>query len=91
MYTSAVTSGYCLTERISTKIKISYKLVAAVLCAVAIPMSSLGFSSLIAALYPVFGYLGLFLLFLILFQFIKGRISKPGLAANTNRNIRNKA
>ena len=75
MYTSAVTAGYCLTERISAKMKVNYKLVGAVLCAVAIPMSSLGFSSLIATLYPVFGYLGLFLLFIILFQFVKGHFT----------------
>lgn len=87
MYTSAVTAGYCLTERISTKMKINYKLVGAVLCAVVIPMSSLGFSSLIAALYPVFGYLGLFLLFVIIFQFIKGHVSKPGVRAEVK--IRN--
>ncbi len=77
MYTSAVTSGYCLTERISSKMKINYKLVGAVLCAVVMPMSTLGFSSLIATLYPVFGYLGLFLLFIILFQFVRGHVTKP--------------
>ncbi len=77
MYTSAVTSGYCLTERISSKMKINYKLVGAVLCAVVMPMSTLGFSSLIATLYPVFGYLGLFLLFIILFQSVRGYMTKP--------------
>lgn len=77
MYTSAVTSGYCLTERISSKTKINYKLVGAVLCAVVMPMSTLGFSSLIATLYPVFGYLGLFLLFIILFQSVRGYMTKP--------------
>ena len=76
MFTSAVTSGYCLTERISTKMRVNYKIVAAVLCSLIIPMSSLGFSSLISTLYPVFGYLGLFLLFIILLQSVKGCISK---------------
>jgi len=71
MFISAVTSGYCLTERIRTKMKLKYKVVAAVLCALIIPMSSLGFSSLISTLYPVFGYLGLFLLFVMILQFIK--------------------
>jgi len=77
MFISGVTSGYCLTERISTKMKLNYKLVAAVLCALIIPMSSLGFSSLISTLYPVFGYLGLFMLLVILIQFFKGFLSKP--------------
>jgi uncharacterized membrane protein YkvI len=74
MFTSAITAGYCLTERIRTKMKLNYKVVAAILCALVIPMSSLGFSSLIATLYPVFGYLGLFLLFIILIQFIKSSV-----------------
>jgi uncharacterized membrane protein YkvI len=76
MFISAVTSGYCLTERISSKLKTSYKMVALILCAIAIPMSSLGFSSLIATLYPVFGYLGLFLLIVIILQFFRLKISK---------------
>jgi len=76
MFTSAITSGYCLAERIKTKMKLNYRVVAAILCALVVPMSSLGFSSLIATLYPVFGYLGLFLLFVILFQFIKSSILK---------------
>lgn len=76
MFISAITSGYCITEMIKTKLKLNYKVVAAVICALVIPMSSLGFSSLISTLYPVFGYLGLFLLFVIIFQFIKGSVSK---------------
>lgn len=76
MYTSAITSGYCLTERIKSKMNLNYRTVAVVLCALVIPMSSLGFSSLISTLYPVFGYLGLFLVFVILLQFIKSRVVK---------------
>lgn len=75
MFTSAVTSGYCLTERISNKMKVNYKVVAAILCALVIPLSSLGFSSLISTLYPVFGYLGLFMLFVLIFQFIKNKVN----------------
>lgn len=82
MYTSAVTSGYCLTERISTKLKVNYKMVAVVICAISIPMSSLGFSSLISTLYPVFGYLGLFMLFVILFHFVKSRFSREDKVIN---------
>jgi len=77
MFISAVTSGYCLTERIRTKMKLNYMVVAAVLCALIVPMSSLGFSSLISTLYPVFGYLGLFLLFMIILHFLKSKLSSP--------------
>ncbi len=76
MYTSAVTAGFCLTERISTKLRVNYRAVAVVLCALVIPMSSFGFSGLISTLYPVFGYLGLFLMFIILFQFIRSKVLK---------------
>ncbi len=76
MYTSAITSGYCLTERIKTKMKLNYKLIAAILCALVIPMSSLGFSSLISMLYPVFGYLGLFMLFILFFEFIRSKVAR---------------
>lgn len=75
MFTSAITSGYCLTERIKTKMNVNYKLIAVVLCALIIPMSSLGFSNLISMLYPIFGYLGLFLLLVIILQFIKSKVS----------------
>lgn len=76
MYTSAITSGYCLTERISSKLKINYRTIAVILCATVIPMSSMGFSSLISTLYPVFGYLGLFMLFVIILQFIRSKLTK---------------
>jgi uncharacterized membrane protein YkvI len=76
MYTSAITSGYCLSERIAAKMNINYRVVAVVMCALVIPMSSMGFSSLISTLYPVFGYLGLFLVFVILLQFIKYKLTK---------------
>ncbi len=79
MFSSAITAGYCLTDRISLKMKVNYKLAAAILCAVVIPMSSLGFSSLINTLYPVFGYLGLFLLFIILIQFFKSCFTKTDI------------
>lgn len=75
MFISTVTSGYCLADRISKKMKLNYKLVAVILCAMTIPLTSLGFSNLISTLYPVFGYLGLFMVFVILFQHVRGLFS----------------
>lgn len=68
MFTSAVTSGYCAVERISSKLPFNTKNIAIVVCALAVPLSSVGFSGLISVIYPVFGYLGLFLVFMILVQ-----------------------
>ncbi|MCX7711738.1 MAG: hypothetical protein N2484_17990 [Clostridia bacterium] len=71
MVVSALTSGYCFVERVGTKITIHPKILVVVTCALAIPMSSLGFSNLIATLYPIFGYAGMFMVFIILIQWIK--------------------
>lgn len=68
MFLSAVTSGYCFIERIGSKIRINEKIIALIICAVVIPLSSMGFSNLIATIYPIFGYLGLFMVFVVLFQ-----------------------
>lgn len=56
--------------------KLNYKLVAVILCVITVPLTSLGFSNLISTLYPVFGYLGLFLIFVIIFQYIREAITK---------------
>lgn len=68
MLVSAVNAGYCFVDRLSSKAGIDKKLLTVFLCAAAVPLSTLGFSRLIAAIYPVFGYIGLFLVLVILFQ-----------------------
>ena len=79
MFVSAVTSGFCFTERAVSLVRIVRKLVILVLCAAAVPLSTLGFSRLISAIYPVFGYLGLFMIIVVLLQgFIKLRRGPAG-------------
>ena len=79
MFLSAATSGYCFIGKISSRIKINTKIIAAVICALVIPLSSMGFSKLIATIYPIFGYIGLFLVFIVLFQGVSVIVSKtPG-------------
>lgn len=68
MLVSAVTSGYCFIERAGGRIRVGKKLLAAFLCALSILMSGFGFSGLISAIYPLFGYVGIFMFFLILLQ-----------------------
>ena len=67
MFVSALTAGLVL--RISSKVNISKKIIILVICALSIPLSSVGFSGLIATIYPVFGYMGMFMVFIILIQF----------------------
>ncbi len=69
MFVSALTAGFGFVERISSKVKISKKIIILVICALSIPLSSVGFSGLIATIYPVFGYMGMFMVFMILIQF----------------------
>jgi len=84
MLVSAVTSGYCFIERVSSKVSINVKLITVVFCALAVPLSSFGFSTLIATIYPLFGYIGLFIVFAVLIQGI--RISPVRLfARKTNK------
>jgi uncharacterized membrane protein YkvI len=78
MLVSAVTSGFCFTNRVSTTLKINKKVVTMVLCAAAVPLSTLGFSKLIAAIYPVFGYIGFFMIIVILANGISGLYNSNG-------------
>lgn len=71
MFTSAVNAGYCVVERISSRFRANKKAVTLALCAVAIPVSSFGFSGLISAVYPIFGYIGLLLMGLVISSGIK--------------------
>jgi len=66
MLISAVTSGLCFVGRIEAMLKADRKIVTLMLCAVATPLSTLGFSNLISLVYPVFGYLGLFMIIAVL-------------------------
>lgn len=68
MLVSAVTSGFCFVDRVSSKVKLDKSILTVILCAAAVPLSTLGFSRLIAAIYPVFGYIGLFLVLVIILQ-----------------------
>jgi len=68
MFVSALTAGFGFVERISSKINISKKVIILVICALSIPLSSVGFSGLISTIYPVFGYMGMFMVFAIVIQ-----------------------
>lgn len=69
MFVSALTAGFGFVERISGKVKISKRIIILVICAISIPLSSVGFSGLISTIYPIFGYMGMFMVFMILIQF----------------------
>lgn len=71
MFTSAIISGYYFINRLSSKLHMNIKVLTVIASALVIPMASLGFSNLIANIYPVFGYAGIFMVFAVLMQGIK--------------------
>jgi len=68
MFTSAIIAGFCFVERVCSKTRLSPKIITVLSCVLVVLLSHMGFSGLIATVYPVFGYVGLFVLSIILFQ-----------------------
>ncbi|MDK2821106.1 MAG: hypothetical protein PWP31_1071 [Clostridia bacterium] len=66
MITTATGDLYGLAERLGKIPHLTPQLVAIILLLIALPLTNLGFTSLIAWIYPVFGYLGLFVVILSL-------------------------
>ncbi len=67
IFTSAISSGFAFLEN-TTKTTKQYKIVCFIICMSSIFVSQLGFSSLINTMYPIFGYLGLIQILIILFK-----------------------
>ena len=78
MLVSAVTSGYCFINRVHEKSGLNKKIITILICIIIAPLSKLGFSNLISKIYPIFGYIGLFIVLVILIQSIKVK-KKPKL------------
>lgn len=76
MFISAITSGYGFIERIGNKVKVSRKILIPVICGFIVPISNVGFSELISSVYPLFGYMGMFMLFMILLQGLNMLVSR---------------
>ncbi|MCX7748655.1 MAG: hypothetical protein N2645_17485 [Clostridia bacterium] len=68
MFVSAVTSGYFFADRMKNKVRLNVKVITIASCLLVIPLSRFGFSNLIVKIYPVFGYAGLFMVFILLLQ-----------------------
>lgn len=76
MIVSAVTSGFCLAERIDWSFKTGKKIIVILASLVGIYASTFGFSELISVIYPIYGYIGMFLLFLILINKVNEKCLK---------------
>lgn len=81
MFTTAIASGFGCVNRISSLVKENQLFVSAIFCVIAIPFAKVGFFSLVSVLYPLFGYLGLFMLIYIIVNQILSIVS------NNRRNL----
>ncbi len=68
MLTTAVSNGFVFIEGIKDKLGIGQLWTAFLFCIAAIPLASFGFKSLVHILYPLFGYIGIFIVLMVLFQ-----------------------
>ncbi len=77
MFLSAAISGFYPVNRLKRVLKVDGRLLAVIVCGLAVPISTVGFSNLISAIYPAFGYAGILLIAAILAGRIRGRRPRP--------------
>jgi uncharacterized membrane protein YkvI len=71
MFTTAVSSGFGFLNRAVHWIKINKTLCIFLFCGLSVPLAQIGFSNMVKNIYSVFGYLGMFMVALILFDGIR--------------------
>lgn len=75
MFTTAIGNGFGCINRFIRAFKKNQLFTSANFCIISIPLAKVGFSSLVSMIYPLFGYLGLFMLVYIIvdeFMYILG-------------------
>ena len=66
MFTTAIANGYGCVQRIGNILRVNEKIISLLICCISVPMAALGFKRLVSFFYPIFGYIGvIFLLVLI--------------------------
>ncbi|WP_105619929.1 YkvI family membrane protein [Vallitalea okinawensis] len=71
MFTTAVANGYGLLSRVTIQSKIGRQLFNLIMIIVAILIARMGFSNLVKKVYPIFGYLGMFEMIMIILYFVQ--------------------
>jgi uncharacterized membrane protein YkvI len=70
MFTTAVANGYGFISRISVIAKVSQKTCIVIFTLFSMVIAQVGFSNMVAKVYPIFGYIGIFEVVMILLYFI---------------------
>jgi len=71
MLTTAIINGFGLVVRLGSLVKIKQNTLVTVIIFLALPVSFLGFGNLISYFYPIFGYVGVVIIFAILYANLK--------------------
>ena len=71
MFTTAIASGYGFISRMIDWLKIKRNTCIFLFCIFTFFLAKVGFANLVNTIYPIFGYIGLFLLIMILFDGLK--------------------
>jgi uncharacterized membrane protein YkvI len=66
IFTTAISNAFALIEWLISRYNISRPMTAAVLCLLGMGAAFIGFSNIVSFVYPVFGFLGLFIILVIL-------------------------
>ena len=71
MFTTAVANGYGILSKLKLKDTRYGKIKLALFILAAVIFSQIGFSNMVGKIYPIFGYIGVFEVILILVYFVK--------------------
>ncbi|MGF7059203.1 YkvI family membrane protein [Brassicibacter mesophilus] len=74
MFTTAIANGFGCIRRISSKLNCNQKFISLIFCIITVPFAKFGFSSLVSIFYPLFGYIGVFIMAIIIISSLVHRI-----------------
>ncbi|WP_058486678.1 YkvI family membrane protein [Defluviitalea phaphyphila] len=76
IFTTAVANGYGFLNRVCFEFNVSYKFILPIFILISILIAKIGFSKMVGEIYPIFGYVGIFEIFVILLYFVNIKIRK---------------
>ncbi|QEK13513.1 hypothetical protein FQB35_15280 [Crassaminicella thermophila] len=68
MLTTAIANGFVFIQSIEKRFKINHIIICILFCLGTIPLAKFGFKNLVKTIYPLFGYIGIFIIGLILIK-----------------------
>ena len=76
MFTTAIASGFGCVRRVSSIFKYNQNFISLIFCIITIPFAKIGFSGLVSTFYPLFGYIGVFVLVFIIISSLMHRLRR---------------